>query len=60
MDTVIEELYQAIHDKVSAFGYIEQFEMLNELSRRLQEDACNSLKMEYMISETELDGINDE
>lgn len=44
MDAVIEELYQMILDKVSEFGYMDQYTMLAELSRRIGEDAATSLK----------------
>lgn len=60
MDAVIEELYQMILDKVSEFGYMDQYTMLTELSRRIGEDADTSLKLEYMINETEFAEISDE
>ena len=60
MDAVIEELYQMILDKVSEFGYMGQYTMLAELSRRIGEDAATSLKLEYMINETEFAEISDE
>ncbi len=60
MDTVIEELYQTILDKASEFGYMDQYTMLTELSRRIGEDAETSLKLEYMMNETEFTGISDE
>ena len=60
MDAVIEELYQMILDKVSEFGYMDQYTMLAELSRRIGEDAATSLKLEYMRNETEFAEISDE
>lgn len=60
MDAVIEELCQMILDKVSEFGYMDQYTMLAELSRRIGEDAATSLKLEYMINETEFAEISDE
>ena len=60
MDAVIEELYQMILDKVSEFGYMDQYTMLAELSRRIGEDAATSRKLEYMINETEFAEISDE
>lgn len=60
MDAVIEELYQMILDKVSEFGYMDQYTMLTELGRRIGEDAATSLKLEYMINETEFAEISDE
>ena len=49
-----------ILDKVSEFGYMDQYTMLTELSRRIGEDADTSLKLEYMINETEFAEISDE
>ena len=46
MDAVIEELYQMILDKVSEFGYMDQYTMLAELSRRLEELKEKELMLE--------------
>ena len=60
MDEIIEELYQTVLDKVSAWGYSDRYTILQELGRRITEESDNCLRLEYMISETDFAGISND
>lgn len=51
MEAVVACIVRHAIEKVCDFGYDDQYQMLEEAARRLQEEAENALKTEYLISE---------
>lgn len=46
-DAIVEEAMAA----VSGYGYVDRYEILSEVARRLTEAAEDSMKMEYLLNE---------
>lgn len=53
MEALIESLVKDIKTAVSDYVYIDQWEILNELSRRISELGDEALKLEYMTEDME-------
>lgn len=53
MDEVIEKIVAEAKKQVSEFGYNEQWQILTEVSQRLEDLGYEALKLEYMIEELE-------
>ena len=48
MDETIEQIVKAAKDAVSGYGGDDQYMILEEVCRRLQEEGQNALMVEYM------------
>lgn len=55
MDETIEKIVKAAKEAVSGYGGDDQYMILEEASRRLQEEGHNALMAEYMMEEVERD-----
>lgn len=55
MEALVETLMKNIKTAVADYGYGDQFEILNELSRRVSELGDEALKLEYMVIDVEED-----
>lgn len=55
MDETIEKIVKAAKDAVSGYGGDDQYMILEEVSRRLQEEGHNALMVVYMREEVERD-----
>lgn len=53
MDETIEKIVKAAKEAVSGYGGDDQYMILEEVSRRLQEEGHNALMVEYMMEEVE-------
>lgn len=53
MDETIEKIVEYTKKSISQFGNSDQYFILEELCRRLQEEGSNVLRMEYFMEETE-------
>jgi hypothetical protein len=53
MDEVIEKLVADAKKQVEGFGYSEQWELLTETARRLEDLGHEALVLEYMIEDME-------
>lgn len=53
MEALIETLVKNIKMAVSDYGYMDQWEILDELSRRISELGDVALKLEYMTEDME-------
>lgn len=51
MDETIEQIVKAAKDAVSGYGGDDQYMILEEVCRRLQEEWHNALMVEYMREE---------
>ncbi|WP_155941881.1 hypothetical protein [Prevotella sp. AGR2160] len=52
MDGIIEDIVAYAKKKAKDFGYSDQYELLTEAGRRIDELGMEALKTEYMIEET--------
>lgn len=55
MNETIEKIVKAAKEAVSGYGGDDQYMILEEVSRRLQEEGHNALMAEYMMEEVERD-----
>lgn len=53
MEALIETIVRNVHEALAEFGYNDQWEILNELSRRMAELGDEALKREYMTGDME-------
>lgn len=53
MEALIDTLVRNIKAAVADYGYGDQFEILNELGRRVAELGDEALKLEYMVIDME-------
>ena len=53
MEALIESLVKDIKTAVPDYGYIDKWEILNELSLRISELGDEALKLEYMTEDME-------
>lgn len=56
MDDTIEQIVKAAKEAVKCYGGDDQYMILEEVSRRLQEEGHTALKVEYLGEEV----VNDE
>lgn len=53
MDEVIEKIVAEAKKQVAEYGYGDQWVMLGEAARRLEDLGCDALKLEYLTEELE-------
>lgn len=53
MEALIETIVRNVREALAEFGYNDQWEILNELSRRMAELGDEALKREYMTGDME-------
>lgn len=53
MEGLIESIVETVKKRIGGYGYCDQWQIFDELSRRIMELGDEALKQEYMIDELE-------
>ena len=53
MDETIEKIVEFARKNIALYGNSDQYFILEEVCRRLQDEGSNALKMEYLMEEPE-------